>query len=749
MFKKQILLLLALFIIGVSTYGQAVRGFYLTGLGGWLNDQSEENDILEYAQGNGFNYILLYDLGDLNWNSSTEKNQLAAFIKKAKTQYGIDEVGGVVEYEGYAAQKLIPYNNTRNSSNEKFDVINMEFEFWVSSSISNSYCSKFLDPNGYSCDKSGAWAFAWSEFKKLDDLCAANGLISEYYLGWPDLTQMQKLAGRADRLLLSAYRPTDSDIYTYSKQRLKDIASIGGVTKVHTLMSAQSSFMGPWLNTHPQTRPYQTISAALAAETGSFKNNINMQGYHWFTYKYMPKTHLATASISASGPLTFCPGGSVTLTANSGTDYLWSPGGQTTRSITVSSSGSYTVRVTHSSGLSAVSSPAVVSNNGTGGTLSFCPGGSVTLSTGQSSTYLWSTGATTQSITVSASGTYTVTTGGSNCSGTSNPVVVNANAAPAVPSITSNSSLNICPGTVLTLTSSPSNGYLWSNGATTRSIVVNSAGTYSVRAYSGPNCSAQSSDKTVTILTAPSKPVIGAKNTTVLTSSNPTVTLTSTPAVSYLWSNGEITKTVSVNTQGNYRVIITGTNGCTATSNDIIVSANGCIPPPVPTISVSGSTIISSGQNVTLTASSAGGYLWSNGAISQSITVTTEGSYSVRVYNAGGCFSNSLPTNVTVLQARLADVTFDLENTSEEIERFSVYPNPASELLNISFTDSKERNVHVLLVDLTGRELLRKETTTMMGENKIEMNVSDFTKGVYFAYLLSDDNKQVTKVIIE
>ena len=740
-------------MVTFTTFGQSVRGFYLQDVGDWLGNNSEENEILEYAQGNGFNYLLFYDLGDINWSSSTEKNQLAAFMVKARSQYGITQIGGVVEYAGYVSQKLIPYNNTRNSSAEKFDVINHEFEFWVSSSISSSYCSKFLNAAGYSCDKAGAWAFAWREFKLIDDLCAANGMISEYYLGWPDKSQMQQLAGRADRILLSAYRPTDSDIYLFSTQRMKDIASIGGTTKILTLMSSESSFMGPWLNTHAQNRPYQTMATALANETGSFKQNINLQGYTWFTYKYMPKTMLATATISASGTLNFCPGGSVTLTANSGSGYLWNPGGQTTRSITVTNPGSYTVRVTNSSGTNVTSSPAVVSNSGSGstpvisasGTVSFCPGGSVTLSCSAASTYLWSNGATTQSITVASSGNFTVTTGGGSCSGTSAPIVVNAAATPTVPVVTANSALNVCPGTVLTLTSSPANGYLWSNGATTRSIVVSAAGAYHVRAYSGPNCFAQSSTKNVTLLTAPITPIITANSSTILTSSHTTVILTSSSASAYLWTNTSTSRSITVASQGSYRVTVTGSNGCKSTSNEILVKANGCTPPASPTISLSGSSVITSGQSVVLTSSLSGGYLWSTGAISRTITVTTPGIYTVRSYNAGGCFSTSLPITINILLTR---ETPAVDNSEKQLE-FSVYPNPAREHFNIVFNQSEEKNVNIKLLDITGREIQNLEVSSTIGENRIQMDISSLPHGIYMACLISGNQKQVVKVIVE
>ena len=754
--KTKLFLLSALLMLSMSTFGQNVRGFYLQDVGSWLGNTIKENEILKYAQGNGFNYILFYSLGDISWTNSTNKNQLGAFIKKARTTYGITQVGGVVEYAGYVSNNIIPYNNSRSSSLEKFDVINLEFEFWVSSSISSSYCSKFLNAAGFTCDKAGAWKFAWRELKLIDDLCTANGLISEMYLGWPDLTQMQQIASRADRILLSAYRPTDGDIYIYSKQRMKDIASIGGSTKVITLMSAESTFMGPWLTTHPQTRPYQTLAANLASETLAFKQNINLQGYQWFTYKYLPKTMLATATIAASGSLTFCPGGSVTLTANSGASYLWYPDGQTSQSITVSNAGSYTVKVTNSSGSSVVSSPAVVSNSNSGttpiiiatGSTSFCPEGSVTLTATQASSYLWSNSETTQSITVSISGAYTVTTVNGSCSGTSAPVVVNAAAAPTAPVITANGSLAVCPGTTLTLTSSPANAYLWSNGGTTRSIVVAAAGDYSVTSYSGPTCSAISSVKTVSLLTAPVKPTISAGSSTTLGVSNPSVVLTSSLASAYLWTTSSSQRSITVTSQGTFRVTVTGTNGCKSTSNEVAVIANGCTPPPSPTISLSGSKVITAGSSVILTSSISGGYRWSTGATTRSITVSAAGDYNVRSYNAGGCFSTSLPVNVTVILTREINSSTS-ETLNEQKDQFTVYPNPAKEQLNFVFNETQEKNMNVKLLDITGREIKNIAVSSSIGENRFQLDVSALPRGIYIAYLLSDNKKQTLRVILE
>lgn len=69
-----------------------------------------------------------------------------------------------------------------------------------------------------------------------------------------------------------------------------------------------------------------------------------------------------------------------------------------------------------------------------------------------------------------------------------------------------------------------------------------------------------------------------------------------------------------------------------------------------PVITASGATTFCQGGSVSLTASSATNYLWSNGATTQSITVSQSGSYSVTVNTGSSCVSTSAPTVVTVSQ---------------------------------------------------------------------------------------------------
>jgi len=284
------------------------------------------------------------------------------------------------------------------------------------------------------------------------------------------------------------------------------------------------------------------------------------------------------------------------------------------------------------------------------GATTFCQGGSVTLTASSNSSYLWSTGETTQSITVNTSGNYSVTITNSCGSASSSPTTVTVNPLPTV-TITPGSATTFCVGNSVTLTASAGNSYLWSNNATTQSIIVSASGSYSVTVTNANGCSATSSPTIVTVNPLPTAAITPSGATTFCQGGN--VTLTASTANSYLWNTGATTQNIVVTTSGNYSVTVTNANGCSATSSPTIVTVN---PLPTASITPSGATTFCVGNSVTLTANAASSYLWSTGETTQSIIVSASGSYSVTVTTICGS-ANSSPTIVTVNPLPTAVIT--------------------------------------------------------------------------------------------
>ncbi|MEP7263210.1 MAG: T9SS type A sorting domain-containing protein [Bacteroidota bacterium] len=296
----------------------------------------------------------------------------------------------------------------------------------------------------------------------------------------------------------------------------------------------------------------------------------------------------AFANITASGSTSFCQGGSVTLTANSGTSYQWSTGA-TSQAINVTTAGTFTVTVTGANG-TAVSAPVAVTVNtansasiSASGPLTFCTGGSVTLSAaGATGSYLWSPGgATTQSITVTSSGTYNVkitSTGG--CSSTSPNSVVTASSSNPIPSVaTAAGATTFCDGGTVTLTANTGTSYLWSNGATTKSIDAAVAGNYVVTVSNGGCASLPSVAIPVIVNARPAFTVTPSGNLSFCQGGNVNLNIVNSNASAYIWyKNNTVIATAGISTTsykatsaGKYKVRAQ-LGGCGKFSNEFIVT---------------------------------------------------------------------------------------------------------------------------------------------------------------------------------
>ncbi len=276
---------------------QSVKGLYVDGFINILGNTQSEDSLLNYAQSNGFNYLALYDLhlvdAQYNMTNVSTITPLANFIQRAKTQFNILKVGAVAENFWFFQNRVRVYNNAHSNPDQKFDVYNLEFEFWNTSTTGPSgyYCTTYLQPAGLTCDTAGGFSFYKNELRKIDSVATLDNLLSETYVGWPNAGQAHQIAGLCDRILLHSYVATDATDYSYTSTRLSYFAGAPSApVDIIVIFSSESIFMGPWLTSNPETQAFSTYLAAFQNEPSTWVSGINLLGYQWFDYSNMNYT---------------------------------------------------------------------------------------------------------------------------------------------------------------------------------------------------------------------------------------------------------------------------------------------------------------------------------------------------------------------------------------------------------------------------------------------------------------------------
>jgi hypothetical protein len=531
--------------------------------------------------------------------------------------------------------------------------------------------------------------------------------------------------------------------------------SVGGVTVPFTVTS----------NTAMQLSPNLPVNGIITLSSGATSITTSQS----LIALAMP----STPTITASGPTTICTGGTVTLTSSSATGNTWS-NGLTSQSIVVSSAGTYSVTVSNGA-CTTTSAPTVVNvvsvplvpTVAASGPTTICTGGTVTLTSSSATGNTWSNGLTSQSIVVSSAGTYSVTVSNGTCSTTSAPTVVSVVSSPAVPTVTASGPTSICSGSTITLTSSSATGNTWSNGLSSQSIVVGTAGLYSVSVSNG-SCSSSSLPIAINVLASPPVPTISSNGPTTICSGN-SVVLTSSSASGNVWSNGSTSQSINVVASGLYNVVVSdGTCSTSSGSVDIVVLT----PPAVPVITASGSTALCPGSSVVLTSSSSSGNTWSNGFTSPSITVSNPGVYSVSVSN-GACSTTSSNVAVTslsntssTLNINALDIYFlngqtytqsgtyaqvipnsvgcdslitlnltlsftELSEQAETLYNVSIYPNPAASHITIALPTADSYDIPVQLVNVQGEIIWKGK----LNDQITNVNISNLASGVYYVQM--------------
>ncbi len=415
---------------------------------------------------------------------------------------------------------------------------------------------------------------------------------------------------------------------------------------------------------------YQLVKDNIPVSTqtgtgGSLSWNGLLQGSYWVvaTNTTTSCTRKMTGTITVTeNPLpvadagsdkSICYGSSTTLNASGGTGYLWTPGGSTSSSYTVTptADATYTVQVTDANGCVNTDQVTVTVNPlptaDAGSDAAICAGSSKQLNATGGQTYSWTpaTGLSNASISSPVASpanttTYNVTvTDGNGCQDNDNVIIT----VMSNPVANAGSDQTICDGDNVSLTASGGTTYNWSTGDNTPIITVAPTSTtnYSVTVTNANGCT----DVDEVLVTVSPKPTANAGSDKTICEGT-TVSLSASGGDTYLWSNGATSSSINVTplVTTTYTVSAISLAGCTDDDN-VTVTVN-----PNPTANAGPDQQICIGENATLTATGGGSYLWSpTGDVTTSITVSPAATtdYSVKVTDGNGCFDTDV-ARVTV-----------------------------------------------------------------------------------------------------
>lgn len=379
----------------------------------------------------------------------------------------------------------------------------------------------------------------------------------------------------------------------------------------------------------------------------------------------------------------------------------------------------------------------------------------------------------------------------------------------------SNSMLNLCQGESTTLTADNSiagSGYMWSNGATTSSITVNTGGIYSL-SFTTPCGTGQSYSVEVNVYNPPAAP--STQNDTIPTPGSAILSATAAGDVNWydaptggtLLGTGTLFSTPSINTTttfwaetaemhnglsfqlgapdssvaaGGYtssnqymtfdayntfilhtvkvyaqvagtRTIILSDNQGTALQSAVVNVVAGM---NVVTLDF----LINPGTGYQLSRS--GGELFRNNVGTGlnypytidnfcSITGNSQGtSYYYFFYD----WSIKLPSNSCV-SARVPAIAVVANPNSiadvNQLNSLKAYPNPANEVLNVSFNLLGANQITLELVDATGRIVRSKSISSDNGTYNEKFDLTNLSRGVYSVHVLSNNKNYYHKLILQ
>ena len=533
-----------------------------------------------------------------------------------------------------------------------------------------------------------------------------------------------------------------------------------------------------------------TFSGLVSSVTGAWSANIatisgtpNAAG----TFNYTVLLTGGCGNTTATGSITAIPNNTIRLSSSAGSDNqtnctntlitpitfstvgatgatfsglpvgvsgVWSANGCTI-SGTPTVAGTFNYTVTLNGGCGNIEAAGIIiakaiaiSPSITAGSSSFCPGGSMLLTSSAATGNQWYkngssiAGANAPTYAADAIGSYTVSNFINGCNSfPSDAKIITASNIVSPPIITALSPTEFCNGDTLKLASNTTTGILWQLngsiivGASNATYFATDAGDYTVLVTANGCTSAAIK---ASHLLSPNKPTLSAASAKSFCVGD-NVTLISNETRDNFWYKdgvfikGATGSTYTASTSGYYTDTIVNSIGCKAGSlpTNIIVKA----VPQKPLINWNGATLS--------TSSSASAFQWSVnnvtlfGATLSTYKPLTIGWYKIHITNSDGCNNISDSFNLVV-------TAINNPATTSVANMASVFPNPASPVLLVKFRETPNTTLEIRLITGDGRSIQLVKTK----EKLTTIPINNVPSGKYYIRITGKNYNQTESVII-
>ncbi|MDP4267220.1 MAG: T9SS type A sorting domain-containing protein, partial [Bacteroidota bacterium] len=286
--------------------------------------------------------------------------------------------------------------------------------------------------------------------------------------------------------------------------------------------------------------------------------------------------------------------------------------------------------------------------------------------------------------------------------------------------------------------------YLWSTGSSTQNINVSSAGDYWVKVSGQGSCQVTSDTLKIIVFPKSPKPEIMINGKSEFCAGERVNLYVKNSFKAYHWSSGSTTDSIKVFQAGKYVVTVTDINNC------VLVSAPKVIKVDLKPIAMF-DYILKDSLRVDFVNRSVNGlnYAWTFGtegkdSVSDPVFYfKNEGNRMITLKTDNACGTSIDSMTIWVYKR----IPFGIDEVSS-VNSFNVYPNPATDFINISYSKERIENSYIMIIDPIGQVILRERLTDNLSQFNKSYNVKGLAEGIYMIRLINDSLTKSVRVIV-